>query len=152
MFRFSTSSWLWRRAEEFSCGRASRLEMQEILTCTSTLLRQEERQAEALDNTRRLQAMLDWAAEVFAPFPRGTERSPPPPTYDPLLWSDSTPLRPNAPVSRWSCKRRSRIASCARKGCHSSRTDGDCYESLPEPEQVHVYSNSNDSSVGRRSE
>ena len=52
-----------------------------------------------LDNNRRLQNTFARAAAILEPFPRRTERSPPPPAYDPLLGSESTPARPNAPVS-----------------------------------------------------
>ena len=76
--------------------------MQDILQRSNSALRwQEERQAKSLDNNRRLQTTFARAAALLEAFPRGTERSPPSPAYDPLqgIPSDSTPLRPNAPVS-----------------------------------------------------
>ena len=83
-----------------AAGRASRMEMQEILKCSNTALRrQEERQAETLENNRRLQNTFARAAAILEPFPGGPGRSPPPPAYNPLLGNDSTPVRPNAPFS-----------------------------------------------------
>ena len=76
--------------------------MRDILRrSNSALRRQEERQAESLDNNGRLQTTFARAVELLEPFPNGNHRSPPPLLYGPLvgLPSDSAPVRPNAPVA-----------------------------------------------------
>ena len=133
-----------------AAGIASRLEMQEILQHSNSALR---RQEETLDNNRRLQTTFARAAALSEPFPRGTDRTPPPPAYDPMQGGDSTPIRPNAPISPGEAARdRVELPAAPGRVVIASRTDGDCYTSIPEPEQVHVYSDPKDSSVGRSSE
>ena len=82
-------------------GRASRVEMQDILRCSNSAFqqfRQEEQQAESVENNRRLQNTFARAAAALEPSQGGPGSSPPPPAYDPLLGGDSTPARPTAPV------------------------------------------------------